>query len=454
MSLAAVGFALQLTACTSSDEKSDGEDVQQESIESLDGDTAAAPAAGGDEAMLSDSLPEDALGAESTTAEAPAQEPADAMASELDAADSMGASASADEPPPLVTDPGDDAMAMQPPPSEPAPEMPTPEPAAPESSSSMASNNMDSMSAPMEEAPKKPSLPLQKAASKPWKVGNDWFNGVYYARPGDTLKSISRSIYGKNRAALLKKGNPTYAHREPRPGDKVYYSSPKRPDDGEQMLSWFEDNGMQPQIYVAKAGDNIRTVSKTLLGYDGAWKETWSSNPMVDSKGELNEGTEIRYWASLPAPAMSAETQVAANDQGAAAPPPAEMPPPPPMDQANNALPPPSDMPPPPDMAMNNMPEPPPAGGMNDLPPPPPLPDMPPPPQAMNDIPPPPPPLDHAAAGSVKAGDEEAAAADQDTMMALGAVAIAAAGIAALLVVRRRRRQKDLEMHIDSTQVG
>jgi hypothetical protein len=439
--LAIFGLVVNLSGCTSGDEKSDVDAVQDvESGESVEGASAA-----GDDSLLSDALPEEALGSDSTASKpstdeslTPANEPP------LDISDSPDAVSS--EPPMTI----DDSSTV----TDSAPPAPAPvdEPSAMDEGTSMVSSTEEATTE--EEAPKpKPVIPLQKMATKPWKVGKTWFNALYFARPGDTLSTISQNIYGEDRTDLLKKGNTTYQRRDTRPGDKVYYNSPKRPDDGEQMLTWFEENSVQPEVYITKEGDNIRTLSKDLLGYDGAWKEVWASNLNVESKGELTAGTEIRYWkaaAVAAAPTSAPDDSAAAGNMENAQPPPVdmssgntamneEMPPPPPMDQPAEMSPPPA-----PDQAMGDMPPPPayPDQAMNDIPPPPP----------METAPPPPPPMEPM---KEKTSDLEATAMDEDTMMALGTVAIAAAGIAALLVMRRRRKQKDMESQFsDQTQVG
>ncbi|MNL25083.1 hypothetical protein D3C87_1465480 [compost metagenome] len=210
------------------------------------------------------------------------------------------------------------------------------------------------------------------------------------------------------------------------------------------MLTYYEDNGIAPETYVAKEGDNIRQISKDLLGYKDAWKEVWASNS-VDSKNAISAGTELRYWkggavAAAPAPEMHQEIAAAPPAQEMA--PPAEMPMEmaPPPQQADNM-----DMPPPPPDAM---------GGQEMAPPPPP-PDM-----AQEMAPPPPPPPVEAInppAPAAQEGGEEISALngmDNDTTLALAVVGLAAAGLAILIVVRKKRRQKELEQHMDNTHVG
>ncbi|MBX3040897.1 MAG: hypothetical protein KF789_09355 [Bdellovibrionaceae bacterium] len=411
LAMAAFGMVFQLTGCTSSGEQNDVEAVQD--VEGLD--TAATPEGGGDDALLSDSLPEDALGSDVAAA------------------------------PSALDDATTDSLTVTDPPSMVADDSSTTTDTSMGTTQDESLNEISSTETPVEEpvaepAPKKANIPLQKVATAPWKSGGRWINAVYFARPGETLSSISQTIYGEDHSEELQKVNPTYLSRDPRPGDKVYYSSPKRPDDGTQVLTWHEENGQTPQIYVAKPGDNIRSVSKDLLGFDGAWKEVWSSNAAVESKGGLEEGTELRYWAS--AAAAPTEQVASGNMENNLPPPPAE-----PMPEA-----PPMEMPPMPDMMADN---PPPMDDMNSLPPPPE------PSQAMNELPPPPPPMEMAPppppppVADHNAVAQESGAMDEDTMMALGTVAVAAAGIAGLLVVRRRRKQKELENQFgDSTHVG
>jgi LPXTG-motif cell wall-anchored protein len=320
-------------------------------------------------------------------------------------------------------------------------------------------------------APKAPPAALQKVATSPWKVGKTWFNAVYFARPGDNLLKISKMIYGKDKRKEIKKGNVVLQSRDVKPGDKVYYNSPNRPDDSTRINTYYEDSGVASEVYVSKPGDNIKKISKSLLGYEGAWKEVWSSNT-VESKGELPEGTELRYWKEGPvAAAPAVEPPVASKSTSTQK---EKSPPPPPeasvAQVAQNELPPP---PPPPEM---NPPAPPTAQGQATIPPPPPMPEqqqagaeIPPPPDSnvsSEQAPPPPPPelaenVNAAAKDATpvdEVGEEEeegSTGVGQDTTMALAVVGIAAAGLAVLIVLRKKRKMKDLESQaIESTQVG
>ncbi len=185
-------------------------------------------------------------------------------------------------------------------------------------------------------------IPVKKIKDVPFEKNGVLANTVYVARAGDDLSSVSQKIYGTDKTADLQKANPNFAAGTLKVGDKVYYNSPKRPTDNSKMLTYYEDIGAPSQSYVAKAGDNIRTVSKKLLGDQSSWKEVWATNPTVESKDVMPEGTELRYWTNDAAPGPG-------TDMAAANPPPpapaqpvaAAPPPPPPPPQQVAAVPPP-----------------------------------------------------------------------------------------------------------------
>ncbi len=317
------------------------------------------------------------------------------------------------------------------------------------------------------EVPKAPPAEYQKMKTETWTVAGKVVNTVYFAREGDTSKSIAEKIYGNtDREKELKKINSFMKNRSVRVGDKVYYNSPNRPDDSTKIVTYFEDKGIQPQIYVAKEGDKVRTVAKELLGSTGAWKELYGSNSF-ESRKTLDPGTEVKYWKDdvAAAPAMAATTP----DAGLPPPPPADTAvPPPPPDMASTPPPPPdmgSAPPPPPDMAST----PPPPPDMGSAPPPPP--DMagtPPPPPDMGSAPPPPPdmagtpppPPDMGGQGSMKdpastAGDDSTIAGmDQETIMIVG-IGAAALLLAVIFIVKRKNKQRqEFEQAMNETQVG
>ncbi|RME15822.1 MAG: LysM peptidoglycan-binding domain-containing protein, partial [Bdellovibrio sp.] len=166
-----------------------------------------------------------------------------------------------------------------------------------EESQDLAPENETSQEASFE-APKRHWIPVKKIKTTPFKRAGVLVNTVYIARPGDTLASVSQKIYGADKTDELLKINP-HLRRGLKVGDKVYYNSPRRPTDDSRILTYYEDLGLQPEIYVSKAGDNIRTVAKELLGHKDSWKEIWATNLEVESKGVLPEGIQLKYWRDV-----------------------------------------------------------------------------------------------------------------------------------------------------------
>lgn len=430
--LALSGYLVTHVGCTSNESKDDSTEVAAEGdgassggeLENVSEENKATEEAIAENGT-SESLSEDAL-AENTTA------PAETAPQDNALAENTTAPA---ETAPAEPTPPQDTLAQ----SQPAQVTEAPPPVETPASDSSAQS----------EKPKV-SVPLQKVASAPWQVGGKWFNTVYFARPGDSVASISKKIYGsEERSEEIQKANPTYQSRDVKPGDKVYYNSPNRPDDSTKVITYFEDTGMPAKTYTAKSGENIRAVAKKLLGYKEAWKEVWASNS-VESKGALDEGTELKYWetsdmasSAPPRNETAPSTNVAENNINNLPPPPdANMPPPPDMG---------STPPPPPDMAANTPPPPPPA----DMPPPP---DMsantPPPPPA--EMPPPPPAAAATTENSPTPAAEGMAIAgmDQDMMMALGLGAVGLILVVSIFIRNKKRKQREFEQAMSETQVG
>ncbi|MGZ3689957.1 MAG: hypothetical protein ACXVAX_00550, partial [Pseudobdellovibrio sp.] len=207
-------------------------------------------------------------------------------------------------------------------------------------------------------APKTGGAPMKKLSEfTPYQAKNGGFvNTVYVARPNEKLADISQKIFGSDKSAELKDitENHYLKSRAPKAGDKIYYVSPNRAEDSTRTISYYEDMGMVPETYVAKKGDNLKKVAKTLLGYDTAWKEVWATNPTITSKSTLKDGDTLRYWksggeimtAAAPTPPPVATGSATITDQAPAAtattaPPPSL--PPPPSDAAATMPPPPAD---------------------------------------------------------------------------------------------------------------
>jgi len=275
---------------------------------------------------------------------------------------------------------------------------------------------------------------LQKVALTPWRVNGVLYNAVYFAKPGDTLKGISKIVYGSDRTKDLKKGNPMFKSRSVKPGDKVYYTSSSRPQDDTRVLSFYEDQGMQPEVYVAKDGDSVKSVSKELFGYRDGWKELYSMNSF-ESKGTLPAGTEIRYFPMTKQAPVVAQNNVASPAETQT--PPVQMvTPKPEMAMA----PPPQEMVPPAETT-----PPPPSEAMAELPPPPPPPPM----ETPQEMAPPPPPPAVAETPKRPVVAEESMEAPpvwEDTTVMLGAGALALIAIGGVFVVRSRKKRQQEEL--------
>jgi hypothetical protein len=453
LALATISLLGALPSCTSKDSKNEDVIADDGTAEEMAGD-AAATSGGLDESLDTDQAGADMMADAGAAAGDASATVAPTATDDQLTIDSFGESTDGnamasndpvpdanaqmtDPAPPTTTEPPANDLTMEPPTTTTtgAEEIAPPTQDLAEQKTPKAETDLDS--------PKPATRSLQKMASQPWKVGKKWVNAVYFARPGDSLESISQNIYGDDRTKELKKINPTYASRDVKPGDKVYYSSVVRPDDTNQVMTFFEEKNIPAKTYVSKPGDNIRKVSQELLGYPEAWKEVWAYNN-VESKQDIGEGVELRYWeaqAHMGAPSAPLADQAPAT--------PTEQTPPPPMDNmAQNTPPPSNDLPPPPDMGGQ-------ATASNDLPPPPPPMDPPPPPPSMDMAPPPPPPPVANAAPPVE--DPSAAAAgteSTDSTLAMGAVAVAVLGAVALIMVRRKRKQREMDQALGETHVG
>jgi hypothetical protein len=395
-------FLTMQTGCTSSDNKEEGVDSASSEGDGLDspeladdgssnpessGEASAEASAGGEDDIVADlgddptneqaaELPEQPLGEEQATAAAPTEEAA----------------------PPAEAPPAEPAMEM--------------------ASNDVPPPSSDETQEAVPEEPPAPKASLKKIKDAPFTSNGRILNTVYVARKGDTLKSVSQKLFGTNKSKELKADN-TFLSRGVKPGDKIYYNSPRRPDDSSTMMTYFEDKGIPAQSYTAQEGDNLRTVSNNLLGFSEAWKELWVTNPLLDSKGDLVAGTELRYWPK------GADAEMAA--------PPAELPP---MAQAPQEMPPPAlEVPPPPPMETAQLPPPPPempAAGTMDLPP------------------PPPPPM--ASTNKKKEGSSPFMIEDEQTTMAIGIgiITFLTAILLTSLILKKGRARK---MKLGQTQV-
>lgn len=276
-------------------------------------------------------------------------------------------------------------------------------------------------------------IPVKKMMTEPYRKNGVLVNSIYIARPGDDIQRISQKIYGQDKtdellmvSSWLKNGISV--------GDKLYYNSPNRSNDDSAIITYYEDAGLSPETYITQPGDNIRQVAERLLGHKDSWKEIWATNMNIDSKMEVAEGLELRYWTGGDvAPQMPT---MASNEP--------IMDAPPAMDMGNEPTDMAMDMPmdEPMDMAMNDMPPP-----AMDAPP-----AMEPPPAMPNEPPPamePPPMVDNNSDRPARAGAEQTMGEEggQDQMLMLGlAVILLIAGIA-LFIIRKKRSAEAIDFN-------
>ena len=279
-------------------------------------------------------------------------------------------------------------------------------------------------------------IPYEKIKTEPFEKKGVMLNRVYLARKGDTAKSISQKIYGSpDHAKDLKAWNGSLKNHPPRVGDKIYYSSPKDPQDA-KMAIFYEEMGVEAQHYTTQPGDDVRKVSTKLLGHKDSWKEIYATNSSLENKmGKVAEGLDLRYW-----PAMNDAAQSMAqnpNPTGTTGIPndpmnnlPADPAPQTPPQQA--ALPPVAQPPPPPVAAQQPNQPPPVAAGQIQQPPP--QPDL------SQQAPPPPPPMEKPTKKPASPPQNLEASSDPDqTMMFLAGGLLVVAAIAAFIVIKRQR---------------
>lgn len=173
----------------------------------------------------------------------------------------------------------------------------------------------------MSEAPA--PIPVKKMKTAAYKSGNANINRLYVVRPGDNMDTIAQKVYGSpDRSSDLYSYNPHFKNKTLKVGDKVYYESPNNKGD-QVMMTYYEDLNIAPQYYMSQDGDNIRGISKKLLGHERSWMEVWATNDVVESKDRMPAGVQVRYWPD------GVDTQMAQVEKNNA---PASSAPPEPMD--------------------------------------------------------------------------------------------------------------------------
>jgi|GEM_PF-1360635 len=160
---------------------------------------------------------------------------------------------------------------------------------------------------------KKTWIPVKKMKTVPYDRSGVLVNAIYFVRDGDTLSSIGDKIYGSGNAVDFTIVNPHLQPGNLRVAQKVYYNSPRRPQDRARLMTFYDDTRVPAMTYSAQSGENIREISEKLLGHPRSWIEVWAANLEIQSKWDLESPYQIKYWKgnninSAPTP-VAQETQ-------------------------------------------------------------------------------------------------------------------------------------------------
>lgn len=131
-------------------------------------------------------------------------------------------------------------------------------------------------------APRRESIVTQTVAGSPFQADGFWMNAFYFVRKGDSWESISKNLYGRpDRAKLLKHWNPTLKLV---PGYVLYYNSPSRPDDSQQIKVFSEDFSQPLQQVVVQSGETMKSIALAHYGSTASWLEIATLNPSITPK--------------------------------------------------------------------------------------------------------------------------------------------------------------------------
>jgi len=116
--------------------------------------------------------------------------------------------------------------------------------------------------------------------SVPVKNGDHWLNAFYFiTSESETWQSLATKFYNRpEHADMLRQWN---GHDHLAVGTVVYYNSPFRPQDRDQMLSFAEDFGQRNEAYQVVAGDSLSLIASRLWGNVHAWPAIAAINPQL-----------------------------------------------------------------------------------------------------------------------------------------------------------------------------
>ncbi len=129
--------------------------------------------------------------------------------------------------------------------------------------------------------------------TKPFESGGSILNGFYFTRAEDqSWVDLAQKLYGDPaKAEDLKLWNGASALR---PGALIYYSSPFRLQDLEQMKSFSQDYGMGTEGYAIQRGDTLSRIAASRYGGAQSWKEIAAENPELRNPDRIDPGMRIQ----------------------------------------------------------------------------------------------------------------------------------------------------------------
>jgi hypothetical protein len=135
--------------------------------------------------------------------------------------------------------------------------------------------------------------PRPVVATHPFKKNEFVMNAFLFVRKSNqSWTELSQKIYGrKDRANLLRQWNPASNLQI---GSTLYYNSPLRPDDQNNILPISKDFGIDLETYTVKKGESLSLIAKRLYGHFKSWREIAAVNPEIINPDIIEVGQTIK----------------------------------------------------------------------------------------------------------------------------------------------------------------
>jgi hypothetical protein len=137
-----------------------------------------------------------------------------------------------------------------------------------------------------------------KVERSPFEKAGFIMNSFYLVQNAqEDYASLSVKIYGRpDRATLLKKWNTLNTLKV---GSVVYYNSPFRHNDNNQMLSFAEDFGFANEKIAVRRGDSLSSIAQKLYGDAQAWRVIAALNPELSNPDLIEVGQQLAYQPQI-----------------------------------------------------------------------------------------------------------------------------------------------------------